>query len=80
MLLDRSLEAIGDLPRLGFSGYGITDVQIHALLGNKPKALVALRNTIDAGWRGDWWYDLQYDFVLRSLHGDSEFQAMVQEV
>jgi hypothetical protein len=31
MLLDAAEQAIGKLPRLGVNGYGIADVQIHAL-------------------------------------------------
>jgi TolB-like protein/Tfp pilus assembly protein PilF len=80
LLLDRSLQYIQTLPRLGFEGYGIADVRIYALRGDKQKALSALRQTIDEGWREYWWYFLKYDPTLESLHDEPEFQAMVAEI
>ena len=79
LLLDRSLEYIQTIPRLGF-GYGIADVEIYALQGDKQKALSALRQAIDEGWRVHWWYDLKHDPNLESLHDEPEFQAMVAEI
>ncbi len=68
------------LPRLGWIGYGIADVKIHALRGDKQKALSALRQAIDEGWRGLWWYFLERNPNLESLRGEPEFQAMVAEI
>jgi tetratricopeptide (TPR) repeat protein len=79
-LLERSLERIQKRPRLGEYGYGIADVQVYALQGEKQKALSALRQAIDAGWRRDWWYQLQHNPDLEPLHGDPEYQAMVDEI
>ena len=39
-------------PATGRGGYWIADVQIHALRGDKAKALAALREAEKAGWRG----------------------------
>jgi hypothetical protein len=50
------------------------------LQGEKQKALSALRQAIDEGWRGDWWYLLQHKPDLESLHDEPEFQAMVEEI
>jgi len=80
LLLDRSLQHIQTRTRLGFAGYWIKDVQIYALQGEKQKALAALREAIDAGWRSMWWYDLERTPNLASLHGEPEFQAMVEEI
>jgi hypothetical protein len=80
LLLNRSLGHIQTLPRLGSTGYGIADVDIYTLQGDKQKALSALRQAIDEGWRGFWWYDLKYDPALESLHDEPEFQAMVAEI
>ena len=80
LLLDRSFQHIHTIPRLGWFGYGIADVQIHALQGNKQKALSALRQAIDEGWRFLWWYFLKHDPNLESLHGEPEYQAMVAEI
>jgi tetratricopeptide (TPR) repeat protein len=80
LLLDRSLQYIQILPRLSGAGYGIADVKIYALRGEKQKALSALRQAIDEGWRTHWWYFLKQDSSLESLHDDPEFQAMVAEI
>jgi tetratricopeptide (TPR) repeat protein len=80
-LLEGSLQYIQRIPRLGpFFGYEIADVQIFALQGDKQKALSALRQAIDEGWRFSWWYYLKYDPTLESLHDEPEFQAMVAEI
>jgi len=57
-----------------------SDVQIYALQGEKQKALAALRQAIDEGWRTMWWYYLQREPNLESLHGEPEFQTMVAEI
>ncbi len=65
---------------MGFQGYWISDVQVYALQGEKQKALAALRQAIDEGWRNSWWYYLKYDPTLESLHDEPEYQAMVTEI
>jgi hypothetical protein len=80
LLLARSLEYIQTIPRLGVRGYWIADVQIHAIRGEKQKALSTLRQAIDEGWRTYWWYFLKQDPTLESLHGEPEFQVMVAEI
>jgi TolB-like protein/Tfp pilus assembly protein PilF len=80
LLLDRSLQHLETHSRLGIGGYGIADVEIYALQGEKQKALSALQQAIDEGWRTDWWYYLKRDLNLESLHGEPEFQAMVAEI
>jgi tetratricopeptide (TPR) repeat protein len=80
LLLNRTLQHIETLSRLSVYGYGIADVQIYALQGEKQKALAALRQAIDEGWRSMWWYFLKLDPVLESLHDEPEFQAMVAEI
>jgi tetratricopeptide (TPR) repeat protein len=80
LLLDRSLQYIQTLPRLGEAGYGIADVEIYALQGNKQMALSSLRQAIDEGWRYLWWYFLEHNPNLKSLHDEPEYQAMVTEI
>jgi TolB-like protein/Flp pilus assembly protein TadD len=80
LLLKLSFQHIKALTRLGWDGYGIADVQIYALRGEKQKALSTLRQAIDEGWRGLWWYYLKFDPNLESLHGEPEYQAMVAEI
>jgi tetratricopeptide (TPR) repeat protein len=81
LLLDRSLTFIQTIPRLGFSGgHWISDVRIYALQKKTEKALAALRQAIDEGWRVYWWYYLEHDPILDSIRDDTEFQAMLEEV
>jgi TolB-like protein/Tfp pilus assembly protein PilF len=80
-LLEGSLQYIQRIPRLGLYGYGIADAQIYALKGEKQKALVAIRQAIEEGWRGYWWwYYLKLDPILESLHDEPGFQAIVAEI
>ena len=80
LLLNRSLQHIQTLPRLGFWGYWISDVRIYTLQGDIQKALSALQRAVDEGWRFYWWYFLKHDPSLESLHDEPEFQAMVAEI
>jgi len=80
LLLDRSLQQIQGMLRLGTAGYEVADVQIYALRGEKPKARSSLRQAIDEGWRTVWWYQLKLKPDLESLHDEPEFQAMVAEI
>jgi hypothetical protein len=80
LLLDRSLRQIQLLPRFGSAGYGIADAQVHAIRGERRKALAALRMAIDEGWSDFWWYFLEHDMSLEPLHDEPEFQAMVAEI
>jgi hypothetical protein len=75
-----NLDQLMQAGHLGSRGFGIADVQIYALQGDKQKALAALRQAIDEGWRAMWWYYLKHDPNLESLHDEPEFQAMVAEI
>jgi TolB-like protein/Tfp pilus assembly protein PilF len=79
-LLDGSLKAIKTLPRLGTSGYGITDVHIFALQQRPQQALSALRQAIDEGWRFLTWYQLEYNPNLDSIRAEQEFQRLHVEL
>jgi tetratricopeptide (TPR) repeat protein len=79
-LLESSLQYIQQIPRLGWYGYRISDVQIYTLQGEKQEALLALQRAINEGWRESWWYYLKYDPTLESLHDEPEYQAMVAEI
>ncbi len=80
LLLNRSFQHIQSLPRLGSYGYWIADVWIYALRGDKRKALSALRQAIDEGWRSSWRYFLEHDPTLESLYDEPEYQAMIAEM
>jgi TolB-like protein/Tfp pilus assembly protein PilF len=80
LLLNRCFQHIQTLPRLGQSGYRIADVRIYALQGDKQKALAALRQAIDEGWRSFWRYFLKHDSALKPLHDEPEYQTIVAEI
>ena len=79
-LLDSSEKVISALPRRGY-GYLISDVQIHALRGDKAKALAALREAEQAGWRGPVWrYDRDFNPNLASIRDEPEFKAVFADI
>jgi hypothetical protein len=80
LLLEKSLRYIQTKPRLGRNGHGMADVEIFTLQGEKQKALSTLRRAIDEGWRRFWWWVLEHEPNLVSLHDEPEFQAMVAEI
>jgi TolB-like protein/Tfp pilus assembly protein PilF len=80
-LLEGSEQVIRGIPRLGGLGYGIADAQIHALRGDKSKALAALRAAEAAGWRGPiWMYYRDVDPNLASIRGEPEFKAIFADI
>ena len=84
-------ERIGTMHRTRGVGYGILDVYIHVMRGDRDRAVASLREAIDVGWRvsgsfpagltedGCWWM-LRQDWKLANLHRDPEFIAMVNEL
>ncbi len=82
-LLNASLQALRDLPRVGTFGFGIRDVQIYALLGRTEDALTALRDALDQGYRGSIFFDgwlLEMDPYLDSIRKDPRFGLMADEL
>jgi TolB-like protein/cytochrome c-type biogenesis protein CcmH/NrfG len=55
-------------------------VQIYALLGDVPNALLALRASIDEGIRSGWRIDLLHSPITASLRSEPRFQEMVEEI
>ncbi|MCH7501957.1 MAG: winged helix-turn-helix domain-containing protein [Proteobacteria bacterium] len=77
-LFDHALETMQSMHRVRGIGYDEMDVFIHAMRGEKRKAIAALREAIDMGWRRGWW-------VLRSPLYDSmreepEWVGLVNEL
>ena len=68
------------MPRLSLSGYGIADARVHALRGDKAKALAALREATDAGWRGPFWRYSDVDPALASIRNEPEFKAAFTDI
>jgi TolB-like protein len=79
-LLDRSEAFMRKIPRMGFSGSGISDVSIHALRGQSALALVKLREAEQAGWRFMWRYHRDFDPNLASIRNEPEFKAIFADI
>ena len=82
-LLDQALTTTASLPRVGFAGHGIRDVQILALQGQIPTALDALRDAIDAGFVSESGFDfwaIDEDPLLASLRAETRYIEMRQEM
>ena len=80
-LLDASELAMRSTPRLGFTGYGVSDAWIYALRGDKAKALAALREAQMAGWRGPVWrYYRDFDPNLASIRNEREFKTIFADI
>ena len=79
-LLDRSEQFIRTTPRMGRGGFGISDAQIHALRGDKTKALAALREAEKAGWRAGWRDARDFDPNLASIRNEPEFKAVFADI
>jgi TolB-like protein/cytochrome c-type biogenesis protein CcmH/NrfG len=61
-------------------GYGIADVELHALRGEEEQALAALREHAAAGTRYTWRWQLLYNPNLESIRDTPEFAAIVAEI
>lgn len=80
-LLDGAERALHDNQRMGWEGFGLLDVHIHALRGDTSKALVALREAEIAGWRSfGWRYSRDFDPNLAGIRGEPEFKAVFADI
>jgi TolB-like protein/tetratricopeptide (TPR) repeat protein len=61
-------------------GHGIADVELHALRGEKEKALAALQEHADRGTRDMWRWQVFYNPNLESIRDTPEFAAIVAEI
>lgn len=86
VLFGRLLDLVEDELRLGYDGRRhtiskIVDVCVFATRGETDKALAAMREAVDQGWRGlyDTWTG-NIPPMLASLEGNPEFDAMVAQI
>jgi TolB-like protein/Tfp pilus assembly protein PilF len=61
-------------------GYGFANVDLHALRGDKEKALAALRKGAENRTRYMWRLQLLYNPNLESLLDEPEFQVVIAEI
>ena len=82
-LLEQALTVTKTLPRTGYSGYGIRDVQILTLQGRTSVALDNLRDAIDEGFVSQMPFDfwtIDVDPLLAPLLSEPRFIEMRAEV
>lgn len=78
-LLDEALLETNQLPRVGFAGHGIRDVQILALQGRIPAALDRLSEAIDEGFNSEIAFDhwsVDEDPILAPLRDEPRFDQL----
>ncbi len=78
-----ALPVVQALPRLGWFGQGIREVQILALLDRREDALSALRALVDDGFRSSVManvWSVADDPYLAALRDDPRFVAMLDEM
>ena len=54
--------------------------RVHLLRGDEEGALVELRDVIDAGWREDWRFFLEFDPVLDPIRDDPRFYDLMEYI
>jgi TolB-like protein/Tfp pilus assembly protein PilF len=77
-VLDQALDYMKTIDRVRGDGYSELDVIIHVLRGDKQKAVLALREAVDAGWRDNWWR-LRYPFFEVMLD-EPEWVELMTEI
>jgi hypothetical protein len=69
-----------EFPHWGRWGYGFADVELHALRGEKEKALAALRVHAERGMGPRWRWHILYNGNLESIRDTPEFAAIIAEI
>jgi tetratricopeptide (TPR) repeat protein len=80
LLVERSLGFMRDVPRFGPTGTVPYITYAHAVLGDRQRALAALREAAEGGWRYYWRMVLEVDPVFATLHDEPEYQTIVAEI
>ena len=78
-LLDTIITRFDELYQRGAANYplGIGKVDALALQGKKQAAISELRRLVDDGYRVRWQFNTIYNQNHRSLHGDPEYQSIL---
>ena len=79
-LLDGAAAGLKDMPRRGKSGYGLADVEIAALRGDRVAAIAALRRALLDGWIYYWFEFPDKNPNLELLHGDPDYKVLMKTV
>lgn len=78
-LLEGALSTLARLREDGYEDFDISEVEAHALLGNKEDALAMLEAQLDKNWLNLWWYVFDGSH-LKALADDDRFIAMHERV
>ena len=82
-LLVEAERVIATMPRMGLSGYGVSDVQIRIVQGRLDAALAAFRDAIDEGFVSlisHQFWTLDQDPIFDAVRDDERFKAMKLEI
>lgn len=80
-LLQRGEAYVRTIPRLTERGFGISDVAIYAIRGERAKALAALGEAQQAGWRNPKWrYYRDFDPNLSTIRNEPDFKAVFVDI
>jgi hypothetical protein len=79
-LAQRALAVLQSMPGNDYFGSRPLRAEVLALIGDKPAALAALSEAIEAGWM-TYWLDLpDRNPNFESLYDDPQFQSLLDEV
>jgi TolB-like protein len=82
-LLTEAERVVARMPRMGISGYDISDVKILIIQGRQDAAILALRSAIDDGFvsmTAHQMWTLDQDPVIDEIRKDQRFKIMKQEL
>lgn len=77
-LFDEVLERTETLHRTRGRGYGVIDVIVHVARDEREKAIAALRDAINVGWRQEWWRLRGPGF--ERIEQEPQWQALMAEL
>ena len=79
-LSDAAFSYLGSNPNSGFLSSDKLLAELHAMNGDKRKALESLRRAIDTDWIGYWLDSPDQNPNLKLLHDDPQYVAMMDEL